>query len=113
MKSAQKLQTSVAYSTEFRAHAVQLVFKHRHEYQSEAAALRWIANRLGCSSEILGAWFWQAQYDVAALFGQQSAERAKIQELEREVRDLRQANEFLKRVSTNFAASEFDRSVRN
>ena len=89
-----------------------LVMEHRDEYQSEAAALTAIAGKLGCSPDSLRVWVRQGQRDVGERSGQTSAEKARIKELEREVRELRQANEILRKASAYFAQAELDRPFR-
>lgn len=78
-------------------------FEHRDEYQSEALALTAIACKLGCSPDSLRVWVRQAQRDGGERPGQTTADRARIKELERENRELRQANEILKKASAYFA----------
>ena len=99
MEHAQKKKTSKPYSPEFRERAVRLLLEHRDEYQSEAAALTAIAGKLGCSPDSLRVWARQAQRDGGERPGQTTADRARIKELERENRELRQANEILKKAS--------------
>jgi transposase InsO family protein/transposase-like protein len=82
------------------------------EYASEVAALRALAEKLGCSPDSLRVWARQAQRDVGERPGPTSAEKARIRELEREVRELRQANEILKKASAYFAQAELDRPFR-
>ena len=65
--------------------------------------------RLGCSPDSLRVWCQQAERDAGQRGGLSSAEKDRIRELEREVRELRQANEILKKASAYFAAAEFDR----
>ena len=103
MEHAQKKKTSKPYSPEFRERAVRLVMEHRDDYQSEAAALTAIAGKLGCSPDSLRVWMRQIQRDGGERPGQTSAEKARIKELEREVRELRQANEILRKASAYFA----------
>jgi len=103
MEQTQKKKTSKPYSPEFRERAVRLVMEHRDDYQSEAAALTAIAGKLGCSPDSLRVWIRQIQRDGGERPGQTSAEKARIKELEREVRELRQANEILRKVSAYFA----------
>ncbi len=67
--------------------------EHRDDYQSEAAALTAIAGKLGCSPDSLRVWMRQVQRDGGERSGQTSAEKARIKELEREVRELRQGEE--------------------
>ena len=93
MEQIQKKKTSKPYSPEFRERAVRLVMEHRDEYQSEAAALTAIAGKLGCSPDSLRVWARQVQRDGGERPGQTSAEKARIKELERENRELRQVNE--------------------
>jgi transposase len=100
------------YSPEFRERAVRLFLEHRPEYASEGAALRALAGKLGCSPDSLRVWARQAQRDAGASPGPTSAEKARIKELEREVRELRQANEILKKASAYFAQAELDRPFR-
>ena len=103
MEQAQKKKTSKPYSPEFRERAVRLLLEHRDEYQSEAAALTAITGKLGCSPDSLRVWVRQAQRDGGERPGLTSADKARIKELEREVRELRQANEILKKASAYFA----------
>ncbi len=99
MEQIHKKKTSKPYSPEFRERAVRLAMEHRDEYQSEAAALTTIAGKLGCSPESLRVWVRQAEREGGERPGQTSAEKARIKELERENRELRQANEILKKSS--------------
>ena len=97
---------------EFRERAVRLLLEHRDEYQSEAAALTAIAGKLGCSPDSLRVWARQVQRDGGERPGQTTAEKLRIKELERENRELRQANEILKKASAYFAQAELDRPFR-
>ena len=81
-------------------------------YASDAAAYRAIAPKLGCSPDSLRVWCQQAERDAGQRGGLTSAEKDRIKELEREVRELRQANEILKKASAYFAAAELDRPFR-
>ena len=112
MEQTQRKKTSKPYSPEFRERAVRLVLEHRDDYQSEAAALMAIAGKLGCSPDSLRVWARQARRDGGERPGQTSAAKARIQELEREVRELRQANEILRKASAYFAQAELDRPFR-
>ena len=100
------------YSPEFRERAVRLFLEHRPEYASEVGALRALAEKLGCSPDSLRVWARQAQRDADERAGPTSAEKARIRELERENRELRQANEILKKASAYFAQAELDRPFR-
>jgi transposase len=112
MEQTSKRKTSKPYSPEFRERAVGLAMEHRDEYQSEAAALTAIAGKLGCSPDSLRVWVRQAQRDCGERPGQTTAEKARIKELERENRELRQANEILKKASAYFVMAELDRPFR-
>ena len=112
MEQTQKKKTTKPYSPEFRERAVRLLMEHREEYQSEAAALMAIAGKLGCSPDNLRVWVRQVQRDGGERPGPTSAEKARIKELERENRELRQANEILRKASAYFAQAELDRPFR-
>ena len=112
MEQTQTKTTAKPYSPEFRERAVRLAMEHRDEYQSEAAALTAIGGKLGCSPDSHRVWMRQVQRDGGERPGQTSAEKARIKELEREVRELRQANEILRKASAYFAQTELDRPFR-
>ena len=112
MEQTQKKMSARPYSPEFRERAVRLVMEHRDEYQSEAAALTTIAGKLGCSPDSLRVWARQVQRDGGDRPGQTGAEKARIKELERENRELRQVNEILRKASAYFAQAELDRPFR-
>ena len=97
MEQTSKKKTAKPYSPEFRERAVRLAMEHRDEYQSEAAALTAIAGKLGCSPDSLRVWMRQVQRDGGERPGPTSAEISRIKELERENRELRQANEILRK----------------
>jgi transposase len=85
------------YPQELRERAVRLVLEHRDEYDSEWAAMRSIAAKLGIgSTETLRNWVRRAEVDGGQRPGVTSDERQRLAELERENRELRRANEILK-----------------
>lgn len=100
------------YSPEFRMRGVRLYTDHRSDYPSDHAAHRAIAQKLGCSPDILRAWCQQAERDAGTRPGLSSEEKARLKTLERENRELRQANETLKKASAFFAAAELDRLTK-
>ena len=100
------------HSPEFRTRGVRLFNDHRADYASNNAAYKAIASKLGCSSDSLRAWCVQAERDAGKRVGPTSQETARIKELEREVRELRQANEILKKASAYFAQAVLDRPLR-
>ena len=107
-----KKNTTSPYPAEFRERAVQMVIGHLDGYRSLTAAVRDIAGNLGCSPDSLRVWYKQAQRDAGKEAGPTSAEMARIKERERENRELRQANEILKKASAYFAQAELDRPFR-
>lgn len=97
------------YSQEVRERAVRMVFEHQGEYASEWAAIQSIATKIGCSAETLRNWVRRTQIDAGSREGVTSEERARVKDLEREVRELRRANEILRKASAYFAQAELDR----
>ena len=97
------------YSPEVRARAVRRVFDHQGEHASQAAAISSIAAKIGCAPETLRGWVRQTERDQGRRAGPTTAEQERIRALEREVRELRQANEILRKASAYFAMAELDR----
>jgi transposase len=100
------------YSQEVRERAVRMVLEHRGEYASEWAAIQSIATKIGCSAETLRNWVRRTQVDAGSREGVTREERARVKDLEREVRELRRANEILRKASAYFAQAELDRRPR-
>ncbi|TCM86627.1 transposase [Rhodovulum steppense] len=93
-----KENTTRPYPAEFRERAVQMVVDHLDSYASLTAAVRDIADKLGCSPDSQRAWYKQARRDAGKEAGPTSAGRARIKERERENRELRQGEEGQKTV---------------
>jgi transposase len=91
------------YPPELRERAIRLVREHRNEHSSEWAAIQSIAGKLGMTAETLRLWVRRDEVDHGRRPGVTSAERERIRELEREVRELRRTNESLKAASAFFA----------
>ena len=100
------------FSPEVRERAVRMVQEHRDDYGSQWEAIRSIAGKIGCSSETLRKWVRQTEIDTGRRDGLTSDEKARIKELEREVSELRRANEILRKASAYFAQAELDRRPR-
>ena len=105
-------QTSKRFSPEVRERAVRMVLDHQGEHASQMAAIGSIAAKIGCSGEMLRNWVRQAERDQGLRDGSTSEERDRIKSLEREVRELRQANEILRKASAYFAQAELDRPFK-
>src|SRR5437667_2659642 len=91
------------YPAEVRERAVRLVFEHQAEHSSQWAAIRSIAEKIGCTAEALRTWVRRAETDGGKRPGLTSSERERMKELERENRELRRANEILRKASAYFA----------
>lgn len=104
--------TRTRYSAEVRERAVRLVREHEPEYGSQWGAIRSIAEKIGCSAEALRNWVRQSERDTGTRPGVTTSERDRLRELEREVKELRRANEILRKASAYFAQAELDRRPR-
>ena len=101
-------RTAKPYPAELRERVVRLVREHAAEHASLAAAIRSVAAKIGCSAETLRLWV-RPERDGGRQGGANGEERERIKALEREVRELRQANEILRKASAYFAQAELDR----
>jgi transposase-like protein len=105
-------KTLTKYSPEVRARAVRMVLDHRADYASQWAAISSIASKIGCTAETLRRWVRQSERDAGLRDGVTTEELDRIRALERENRELRQANEILRKASAYFAQAELDRPMR-
>jgi len=96
------------YPAEFRERAVRMVFEHQDEYPSQWKAVQSIAAKLQVNHESLRQWVRRAETDAGHRPGLTAEERGRIKDLEREVKELRRANEILKSAAAFFGA-ELDR----
>ncbi len=97
------------YPSEVRERAVRLVFEQQAQHESQWAAIRSIAAKMGCTAETLRKWVRQMERDAGKRSGLTTNERGRFKELERENRELKRANEILRKASAFFAQAELDR----
>ena len=102
----------ITYSPEVRERAVRMVLTSENEHSSRWAAIQSIAGKIGCTPETLRAWIKQSEVDAGIQSGTPSDTAARLKELERENRDLKQANEILRKAAAFFAQAELDRKPR-
>ena len=97
------------YSPEVRERAIRMVLEHEKEYDSRWSTIRSIAEKIGCAAETLRKWVQQAERDQGTRPGLTTEERQRLKDQEREIRELRRANEILRKASAYFAQAELDR----
>ena len=97
------------YSPEIRERAVRMVFEQQKEHGSQWSAIGSIADKIGCTRETLRNWVRRAEIDQGIRGGLTSTDRERLKELERENRELKRANEILRKASAFFAQAELDR----
>jgi transposase len=107
------MRKSPKFSPEVVERAVRMVFDAKDQYPSQWAAIESIAAKIGCTAETLRRWVRQGERDSGVRDGPTTAEQERVKELEREVRELRRANEILKLASAFFAQAELDRRLKS
>ena len=100
------------FSPEVRERAVRLVHQQQGDHASQWAAIGSIAAKIGCTAETLRSWLRQSERDSGKRAGPTIDDRERIKALERENRELRQANEILRKASAYFAQAELDRRFK-
>jgi transposase-like protein len=107
------MRKSTKFSPEVRERAVRMVQEHRGEYPSLWAAIESISAKIGCVPQTLNEWVKKSEIDSGTREGVTSDERERVKALEREVKELRRANEILKLASAFFAQAELDRKLKS
>jgi len=97
------------YSPEVRERSVRLDLDQTVQHGSQWAAIQSVASKIGCTAETLRKWVRQAEIDHGSRAGLTTEERARLKQLERENRELKRANEILRKASAYFAQAELDR----
>ena len=100
------------YSKEVRERAVRLVLTSEHDHSSRWAATQSVAAKIGCTPETLRTWINKIEVDSGAKPGVTSDHAKRTKELEREVRELKRANEILRKAAAFFAQAELDRKPK-
>jgi transposase len=106
------MNKTTRYSPEIRERAVRMVFEHQAEYDSQWAAMNSIAGKIGCTAETLRKWVRQAERDQGLREGLNNSDRERLKTLELENRELKRANEILRKASAFFAQAELDRKPK-
>jgi transposase-like protein len=105
-------KTTNKFSSEVRARAVRMVLDHEGDHASRWAAVVSIAAKIGCTPQTLNEWVKRTEVDSGRKPGLTTDMAAKMKALERENRELRQANEILRKASAYFAMAELDRRFK-
>ena len=105
-------KTTNRFSAEVRTRAVRLVFEHEKDHRSRWATVTSIAAKIGCTPQTLHEWVKKAEIDSGKRSGVPSDVSDRLKALERENRELRQANEILRKASAYFAQAELDRRFK-
>lgn len=107
------MNRKTSYSPEVRERAVRMVLTTENEHSSRWAAIQSIASKIGCTPETLRSWIKKSEVDSGIIPGVTSDTSARLKALERENRELKQANEILKKAAAFFAQAELDRKPKN
>jgi len=106
------MNTSRRYPPEVRERAVRMVLEQQTEHSSQWATIQSIASKIGCTNETLRRWVRQVERDQGIRSGMTSDDRERLKKLERENRELKRANEILRKASAFFAQAELDRPLK-
>jgi transposase len=105
-------KTTNKFSPEIRVRAVRMVLDHEGEHESRWAAISSIAAKIGCTAQTLNEWVKKTEVESGKRAGLPSDVAERLKALERENRELRQANEILRKASAYFAQAELDRRFK-
>ena len=100
------------YSPEVRERSVRMVLDQRDQHSSQWSAIESVSSKIGCTAETLRRWVREAEYDSGVRNGLTTEERTRLKQLERENRELKRANEILRKASAFFAQAELDRKPK-
>ena len=106
------MKNQISYSPEVRERAVKLVFEQEKEHGSQWSAIKSIASKIRCTAETLRTWVRRIEVDQGIRGGMSTADRERLKELERENRELKRANEILRKASAYFVQAELDRRLK-
>ena len=93
------MKNQISYSPEVRERAVRLVFEQQKEHESQWSAIKSIASKIGCTAETLRTWVRRTETDQGIRGGMSIADRERLKEMEQENRELKRANEILRKAS--------------